>query len=434
MTRSDATSGYVATLLAMLFTFGFSSSSEGRNIVIGVVSAPIAANGIQRDAPTDMTILLDAPGHPDGLALDHQLFGHNIPAGGKMEITLLGGFVRNPNSLIIGGSTGTSNASLILSPGAPQNGIATASASVNPVAGGDYRIADEGQTLIIIPNAGAGSLGLTGTRAQTIGVKLIHIRPDPNPATRPKDAQGNFLFPFTNRGEGGGVRVRIFDAQGNVVEEGWGTVTFERGPRPHVFLTNVGRFSDTDPNPANTSANFQRIPVGTRFNTPLRFVLFDGTGNDSLAPHKGIANAGVVTEGTHPLLTRFPGGLLVQDLDGNQMLDPSTDRILGGFTLMGPTIAVDGLIGPLTISSEKQLLSLPLGTLVREAGSVVGSLQSTLPGGLTTGAGNGSLLLVEGSVGPIRGIYTFTLELFEEPDNPANSNIGSRATYTIFAE
>lgn len=417
---------FVAAILALLLP----QIGESRNRVIGVVSAPIAANGIQQDSPTDINIILDAPGNPDDLALDHQRFGHNIPPGGRMEITLLGGFVRNSNGLVIGGGTGTSNASFILSPGAPQNGIVTAAPAVNPVAGGDYRIVDNGNTIAIIPNGGNG---IAGERGQTIGFKLIHIRPDPNPATRPKDANGNFLFPFTNKGEGGAVRVRILDAAGNVMEEGWGGTVFEQASRPHVFLTNVGRVNDTDPNPTNTSANFQRLSPGAGFSTPLRFVLFDAVSNSSLAPHKGIANAGVVATGNHPLFARFPGGLLVQDADGNQLLDPSVDRVLGGFTLTGPSIQADGLIGPLTLTSEQGTQVIPLLTLIREGGSVVGALQSTAAGGLSPTSGNGSLLLVNGRVGPLPGTYTFTLELFEEPDNPLNRNVGSRATYTLIA-
>jgi hypothetical protein len=404
---------------------------ESRNIVTGVVSAPIAANGTQQDSPTDINIILDSPGNPDDLALDHERFGHNIPPGGRMEITLLGGFVRNANAVVIGGNVGTSNASFILSPGAPQNGITTASPTSSPVAGGDYRIVDNGNTIVVIPN---GSNGIAGVRGQTIGFKVIHIRPDPSPATRPKDANGEFIFPFTNRGEGGAVRVRILDAGGNIVDEGWGGVVFERGSRPHVFLTNVGRVNDADPNPISSSANFQRLPPGARFNTPLRFALFDVAPNASLAPHKGIANAGVVSGGNHPLLARFPGGLLVQDMDGNQVLDPFTDRVLGGFTLTGPAFLLDGFIGPLTLTtSEQGNQILPLLTSIREGGLVVGSLQSTAPGGLSPASGNGSLLLVDGRVGLLPGTYTFTLELFEQPDNLLNRSIGSRATYTLFA-
>ncbi len=415
---------FVAAVLALFVP----RIGESRNMVIGVVSAPIAANGIQQDSPSDINIILDAPGNPDDLALDHERFGHNIPPGGRMEITLLGGFARNANAVVVGGSTGTSNASFILSPGAPQNGITTATPAASPVAGGDYRIVDSGNTITIVPN---GSNGISGVRGQTTGFKIIHIRPDPNPATRPKDSDGNFIFPFTNRGEGGAVRVRILNSGGNVVEEGWGGAVFERTSRPHVFLTNVGRVNDNDPNPTSSSANFQRLSPGARFNTPLRFALFDAAPNASLAPHKGVANAGVVAAGAHPLFARFPGGLLVQDVDGNQLLDPFVDRVLGGFTLTGPSIQADGLIGPLILTTEQGTRIVPLLTLIREGGSVVGSLQNTAAGGLSPASGNGSLLLVDGRVGPLPGTYTFTLELFEEPDNTLNRNVGSRATYTL---
>jgi hypothetical protein len=60
-----------------------------------VISAPPDPKGLVADQPIGINILLNAPGVADRYAADPYHFGHQIPAGGRMEVELGGAYLRN---------------------------------------------------------------------------------------------------------------------------------------------------------------------------------------------------------------------------------------------------------------------------------------------------------------------------------------------------
>lgn len=63
-----------------------------------IVSAPVVTNGIVAGEPTEFNLLLNAPGTDVETAFDPGEFGHQIPAGGRMEVELSGAIITiSPN-------------------------------------------------------------------------------------------------------------------------------------------------------------------------------------------------------------------------------------------------------------------------------------------------------------------------------------------------
>jgi len=121
------------------------------NIITAVVSAPVVANGLLAGHPTEFNILLNAGEMPSGQALDAHNFGHQIPAGGWLELELSGAFIRNNNA---SGDPMVSpilaNRNIILTTGPQSPIVAGAGAGVQH---GNWRVEDDSANLIkIIPN------------------------------------------------------------------------------------------------------------------------------------------------------------------------------------------------------------------------------------------------------------------------------------------
>lgn len=220
----------------------FKSGKDNKgNIVTAIVSAPVVTNGLVAGEPTEINILLNAPLVDDDVAFDSENFGHQIPAGGWMDVTLNGGFVHNQGSPV---KTG---ASFILTTG-PQNPIKPPGSCISC---GNWSITDDGAgTITVIPGGGHGYNGLEGQRAKEIGFKVIHIRP-----SKPRSIATS---PYVNGLEGsvGTVSVTIYKADGSVHEWGYGDVVIPGSVGTQIHLT-AGPVRDDSS--VNSNSNFQHV-------------------------------------------------------------------------------------------------------------------------------------------------------------------------------
>ena len=353
----------VAIGLILVVPSAFAGKDLG-NIVNVIVSAPVVPNGIVADEPTEFNVLLNAPLVIDDEAFDPDNFGHQIPAGGRMEVELGGAFIRNPGTTVLRGR------SIIITSG-PQNPIRPPGGGC--VTCGNWSVIDSGSGLITItPNGGNGRNGLEGERAKRIGFKVIHVRPDAG------NRIGNSAFTNGPEGSVGTVAVRIYDANGHVKEEGFGDVVFAASVGPQVHLTND---QVRDDNSVVSLSNFQHVAPHTALvNTTLdgafannapyapRFLLFDALENQvgSFIPFAGLSDVAVEVDAGAPWTAR-----LMQY--GTQ---------IGTAVIAGPSEDSRGVIletGDLSINRPNgSILSVPI-QVGSERGSYV--LTVTLNGG-----------------------------------------------------
>ncbi len=350
---------------------------DGGNIVVGVISAPVVTNGLVAGEPTEINVILNAPKVAEAFALDPQEFGHQIPAGGRMEIELSDTFTRNTR---INPDTGEEevvpinpNANVILTTG-PQNPIIAQSGA--SVARGNWSVSDDGANVITItPNGGSGKNGLEGERAKEIGVKVAHIRPNPrNPSGAP--------YQNGDAGEVGTIYMRIFDKNGKLKEAGFGDAVFQASVGRQIHNTNAGLRTRPGGSPDAElieNVNFQRVGPGTKltnmqktvpFSAGLpyapRFLLFEAleVSGDSFIPQDGIANVSYAVDADRPwIATVLENGI----------------NVVGTIVMSGPSAG-----------SRGEILPSP---------------------GPTVLDGNGSFLNVPVEVGSESGVYTVTVSL-----------------------
>jgi len=242
------------------------------NIVAGIISAPVVMNGTVANEPTEFNLIFNAQGKGLKRALDPELFGFQIPAGGRMEVELSDEFTRNTRIISVSGAVEpvpiNPNANIILTTG-PQNPIIFAPGTT--VARGNWSVSDDGNNLITItPNGGSGDNGLENARANEIGMKVIHVRPNP----RVKDGT-----PFINgnAGEVGRVTVRIYDAESKLKHSGSGKVKFKPRVGRQVHNTNDGLRTTPGGSPLVETIeliDFQRVGPNTALTNDQQYSPF----------------------------------------------------------------------------------------------------------------------------------------------------------------
>ncbi len=375
------------------------------NIITALVAPPVVSNGLIAGEPTEVIAMLNAPGVPNNLAADPNNFGHQIPAGGRMEVELGGSFQRNGVDNDKPFVPINSNAFFVLVTGLPQMPI-TAPAGAG-VQHGNYSISDDGDKLITVtPLGGSGANGLEQARAAQIGFKVVHIRPRPNTNAGPA--------PFTNgpQGSKGTLKIRFYDSQGKLVEKGKGEVWFPESVGRVVGSTNAGLATGAQGSPATVSAelvesvNFQHVAPDTELTNTVRsgsfssgapyaprFLLFEELAGqpDSFIPFKGIAGVGYLVDPEKPWKAE-----LVRDANGNGVADEEDEEV-GEIEMRGPARDSRGMLLPNAIL--------------------------TVSGDGVSGA-NGSLLNVPVRVGSQPGVYTVSVSLED----------GNRAVTTLIVE
>ncbi len=256
------------------------ASAEG--ILLAVVNSPVDFSGTVAGQPTGINLILDR-------SLDPQVPGRSLLAGKKIRIILSKGFTRNSGMKIEG------DVNLTMVKGWPQGGL--------PPAAGYVVGQDDEHTLLVtaqrdIPN---------DTPANRPGLKVFHVRGH------------TFINPKTPGQYG--VRIEAETGPGGALETGEANVTIIPAPIARIAPTNLLR-----PRPSNN--NFQRVPLNTEAPLTLDLMLWSADG-------KPINGAGVVAPdpAAYP---RYTGGLIVQDQNGDGVLDPKVDRVIGGIIGSAP--------------------------------------------------------------------------------------------------
>ncbi len=381
-----------------------SLSAQADNIVSTIVNAPLTASGTVKDARAGINVYLQSAAAPGLEFMDPAVTGFGIAPGGRLEIEMAEGFERDWSVDL------TQNAIMMVT-GAPQQGLPGKAVGYTVGEGGNEN------TFVITPTGAQGLPAAAlmspapGAKADPIrqrGLKVIHI--------------GFQQSAFRNRGNRGRVEVRFLDAAGKVTQSGTAEIEFLSAPVAQVLPTN---FPDKRRN-----HNWQRAAPGQILGqapgtVPIALMLYDRarglTGDELYAFKGGIAGAGVLS--TQQLkamgydkpteIARYNGGLIVQDSDGDGVLDPATARISGGVTGAAPAGAKGQELRSLEVNG-KPVLSAATETLVPKAGKRWGGAQMRL----------------QFTAGDTAGTYRPTLALLRDPEN-LGSGDGSRYTYTI---
>ncbi len=382
-------------LVITLGTSGALLAHDKDNIVAGIISAPVVMNGTVANEPTEFNLIFNAQGKGLKHALDPKLFGYQIPAGGRMEIELSDEFTRNtrinPATNAVEPVPIKPNANIILTTG-PQNPIIFAGGTT--VARGNWSVSDNGENLITLtPNGGSGANGLENARANEIGMKVIHVRP--NPRTRDNT-------PFINGdvGETGKIMVRIYGADGMLKQSGYGKVKFKARVGRQIHNTNAGLRTTPGGSPLVETIeliDFQRVAPNTALTNDTQYSPF---------------SAG------YPYAPRF---LLFEELD---------QSVRGLFT-PASYIAQPGIENVTYEVNAHKPWKAKLVQVTETGRNMIGKIEikghhgTILPSpGLTTIGGNGSYLTVPVRVGDEDGEYKVTVSLSH----------GGSATTTIIVE
>ena len=393
--------------LSILLLAGLTGrGAMAHGIVSKIVNAPLTATGTVKGARIGINVYLQKSSAPGMEFMDPKVEGYGIAAGGRLEVELGGGFERIFDVQLV-------QSAIMLVTGAPQQGL--------PGKKVGYKVSEgsNDSTFVFTPTSEKGMPAAMvmspapGSKMDPIrntGIKVLHI--------------GFLETAFLNKGDKGTVTVRFIDAAGKVTAQGTGSIRFLKSPVPQILPTN---FPDKRRN-----HNWQRIKSGqtlgkTEGTVPVALMMYakaTGSASELHMAKGGIAGAGVLSTPqlkamgyTKPnTLSRYNGGLIVQDTDGDGVLDPSKDRIIGGVIAKAPKGAKGQELKSLE-KDGKPVLSRPTKDMAPKPGKRWG----------------GSMMLLQFTAGSMPGKYRPTLALLRDPGN-TDSGDGSMYTYTIVVE
>jgi hypothetical protein len=399
--RLLVTSGLILGVVVPLHT----ANADG--IVSSVVSSPLSASGLVRDARVGINIWLQSDADPGLEFMDPKVTGYGVPAGGRIEIEMGSGFERIPDVVL-------TQKTLMVVTGTPQQGM--------PGKAVGYAIS-EGETpntIVISPTKDEGLLaeslmspapGVKDDAVPQRGIKVFHV--------------GLLESPFINRGDSGSVSVRFYDGAGTVIHEGTATASFLDGPVPQIQPNN---FPDKQ-----RSHNWQTVAPGqilgkTPGTLPISYMIYEVP--EGVAPAEmhtkkpGMFGVGVLStqqlaalEYEKPAaLDRYNGGLILQDSNGDGQLDPNLDRIVGGVIGKAPAGASGQELRSLDVHGAADL-SIASSSYHAKFGTIFG----------------GAVGLLQFIAGDKPGLYRPTLALLKDADD-IESGDGSTYTFTIVVQ
>jgi hypothetical protein len=388
-------------LVCLLFT-PVTSVAEG--IVSKIVNSPLSAAGLVNGANTGINIHLQSEDAPGIEFMDPAVIGYGVPPGGRIDIELGDGFERV-------GDVALTQKTMMVVTGAPQQGM--------PGKAVGYTVGE---------GMNANTISITPTSPDGLAAEQL-MSPAPGVKFDPVPSRGIKVFhigllesAFANNGHKGSVTVRIMDGAGLVVEQGSASVKFLESPVPQIQPSN---FPD-----ANRNHNWQVISPGetlghTPGTVPIPVTIYaraEGTTPHDISGFKeGMPGVGVLStqqlkamEFQKPAsISRYGGGLIVQDTNNDGFLDPTVDRIIGGVFGKAPEGAMGQELRSLDIHGAEDL-SRPTSAFNPKFGGIFG----------------GSTMLLQFTAGNKTGKYRPTLALLSDPDN-LDSPDGSSYTFTI---
>ncbi len=396
-------SNYMTNVIAAaLLVLPSAGIAEG--IVSKIVNAPLSATGTVMDARVGVNVYLQSAEASGIEFMNPDVLGYGIPAGGEIQVEMSDGFERDWNVAL-------TQSALMLVTGAPQQGLP------GKVLGYTVQDGEFDNVFLITPTDEAGvpadmamspAPGSKEDPVRNKGIKVIHI--------------GFQQSAFFNRGSSGTVTVRIINGAGDTVGEGSASLDFINAPVAQVLPTNF---------PQNRrNHNWQTISAGdtlgrTKGTLPLTYMVYGASpkaDTEALYAFKGgLEGVGVLSTpqlkkmgyAKPDALARYNGGLVLQDQNSDGVLDPVSDKIIGGIIASAPK----GAKGQELKSLEKD--GMPVLSVLTEK-------MAPKPGKRW----GGSMLMLQFTGGSMPGKYRPTVALLNDPDD-LNSGDGSSFTYTI---
>lgn len=316
---------------------------------LAVAPAPITFDGHVTGQATDYVFMLVPDANPatPGLALR---------AGESLRLRMPAEFKRNDAA----GIKADADSNLVLTKGWPQAAVKLA---------GQYRIGYDAQTHAMTVTATSDILA-AGMNAP--GIKVIHLRGK------------TFLNPFPGEYA---TAVEHLAADGKVLATWSGSIkVLEDAPKARLAPTNFHLAP-------GTNADYQKTLPGQVVAHHLGLLLWGESGSP-------LNRVGIAPRD----LQRFPkytGGLLVQDTNNDKLLDPATDKVVGGIVGAAPT------------GAKGQSATSPRGTDGKLILSGEVLRNTAFPPAAGGGKPNPGLLPVEFRTGDKAGLYKPTFELID---------------------
>lgn len=336
-------------ITALAASLGACATVPSAPHALGVAPSPITFDGNVSGQATDDIFILVPDANP-------ATPGVSMRAGETIRLKLPGAFKRNQQVAV----NSDADTNMVFVKGWPQAAIKLA---------GQYVIGYDEKANAITAKA-VKDIGTDGPNAP--GIKIIHLR-------------GRT---FLNPGPGDySVTVEHVTTDGTVKAAWAGTIkVLESAPKARLAPTNFHL-------PPGTNSNFQKAAPGQVMPHYLGLLLW-GEGGRSLN-HVGIAPR------DPKRFPRFTGGLLVQDVNGDKVLDSSVDKVVGGIIGAAP----EGAEGQSAVSPSgpdgKPILS---GEVLRSA---------AFPPAAGGGKPNPGLLAIQFRAGDKPGLYRPTFELLD---------------------
>lgn len=335
----------IATLCASLGACATISLSTPNTL--GVAPAPVTFDGNVSAQASDYVFVLEPDANPATPGL-------SMSAGESIRLKLPDTFKRNDQVAV----KPDADTNMVFTKGWPQAGVKLV---------GQYTISYEEKANAMVVKA-VKDIGTDGSNAP--GIKIIHLRGrtflNPKPGNYPVTAE--------------------HITTGGTVKAAWaGTINvLADAPMARLAPTNFHL-------PPGTNTDFQKAAPGQVMPHNLGLLLWGEAG--SALNHVGIAPRD---------LNRFPrytGGLLVQDVNGDRVLDPAVDKVVGG------------IIGAAPQGAKGQSAASPIGPDGKPvlSGEVLRS--AAFPEVAGGGKPNPGLLAIQFRAGDKPGLYRPTFEL-----------------------
>jgi hypothetical protein len=397
---------FVTVTAIVGFLIGTVQVADAKGIVAKIVNSPLSAAGTVSGAHTGINIYLQSAEAKGIEFFDPKVLGYGIPPGGRIEIEMGKGFVRDWDVAL-------SQAAIMLVSGAPQQGLPGKAVGYTISEGKNENTFEiKAKTPIGLPAKKILSPA-PGSKMDPIrnrGIKVFHV--------------GFLKSAFLNKGDSGLITVRIIDGSNKVVSSGSATVKHLAAAVPQILPNNF-------PNKVRNH-NWQRVKAGqilgkTKGTVPVTLMLYaraDVAPKQMVKFKRGIVGAGVLS--TPQLrsmgykrpsaIARYNGGLILQDSNGDGKLDPKSDKIIGGVIAKAPKGAKGQELKTL-VADGKLKLSVPTQAIVAKPGKRFG----------------GAVMMLQFTAGSKAGMYRPTLALLRKPGD-LSSGDGSKYTYTIIVE
>lgn len=322
---------------------------ESNNQSLAVAPAPVTFDGNVSGQATDYVFILIPDANPvtPGLALK---------SGESIRLIMPEAFKRNNEVKV----NLDADANLVFTKGWPQAAVKLA---------GQYRIGYDEKAHAMTVTA---TTDVAASGANAPGIKVIHLR------------GRTFLNPFPGDYP---VAAQHLRAEGKVIAAWSGSIkVLEDAPKARLAPTNFHL-------PPGTNSDYQTVAPGQLMPHHLGLLLWGASGS-------ALNKVGIAPRD----LKRFPrytGGLLVQDTNGDKVLDPAMDMVVGG------------IIGAAPEGAKGQSAASPRGSDGKPVLSGEVFRSTAFPPAAGGGKLNPGLLPVEFRAGDKPGLYRPTFELID---------------------